>query len=65
MPADSSRREFLKISAGAFAATGLSGASIAGNSANEKLVGGAIGGGGRGRPGRRSTLGRGDDQVEQ
>lgn len=49
MPADASRREFLKISAGAFAATGLAGSALAGNSANDKLVVGLIGCGGRGR----------------
>lgn len=50
MPADSSRREFLRLSAGVAVATGfeLAGA-VAGNSANDKLVVGLIGCGGRGR----------------
>ncbi|MBI3862693.1 MAG: Gfo/Idh/MocA family oxidoreductase [Planctomycetia bacterium] len=50
MPADSSRRDFLKLSAGVFAATGLESAgALAGNGANDTLVVGLIGCGGRGK----------------
>ena len=49
MQNDAGRREFLKLSAGAVAAATLSHAAAADDSANEKLVIGLIGCGGRGR----------------
>lgn len=49
MPDDAGRREFLKLSTGAVAAAALTNSAAAGDSANEKLVVGLIGCGGRGR----------------
>lgn len=49
MAAARDRRQFLKLSAGVFAAAGFEQAALAGTSANDRLVVGLIGCGGRGR----------------